>query len=83
MFTPVYLFAYCALRADVAPALLAAGDVTTRSRRTRRGANMHYSGGDANHLEVMVVADADMARFHGDDLEHYIEMLMAEVCKHI
>ena len=38
-----------------------------------------YSGGQANYLEVMVVADAEMERFHGDDLEHYIFVLMGLV----
>ena len=73
MFIPLYLFA-------LLPPAAGLDDVTARSRRTRRAANMHYTGGTANHLEVMVVADADMARFHGEDLDNYIQMLMAEVC---
>lgn len=43
-------------------------------RRTKRSMSVQ------RFVEVMVVTDAEMKRFHGDDLEHYLLTLMAVVC---
>ena len=59
------------------------GHTSWKYHKRHKRASTVYQGNTEHHVELMVVADSKMALFHGEDLQHYLFVLISIVSKNM